>query len=61
MTDPLLAGAGRVPADGGPLAPGEPLVRVADLRIEFPVRGGARNADGSKPVVHAVDGVSFDL
>lgn len=54
------------PAPGGPLASGslptgEPLVRVEDLRVEFPVRGGARNPDGSRPVVHAVDGVSFDL
>jgi oligopeptide/dipeptide ABC transporter ATP-binding protein len=44
-----------------PPEPDGPLVRVEDLRVEFPVRGGKRLPDGSKPVVHAVDGVSFDV
>ncbi len=39
----------------------DPLVRVEDLRVEFPVRGARRLPDGSRPVVHAVDGVSFDV
>ncbi len=33
-------------------APGEPLLRVEDLHVEFPTEGGA---------VHAVNGVSFEL
>ena len=33
-------------------APGQPLLRVEDLRVEFPTEGG---------VVHAVNGVSFEV
>ncbi len=39
---------------------GGPILRVRDLVKHFPVRSGGR-VGGSSPVVHAVDGVSFDL
>lgn len=38
--------------DAGPPSAGEPLLRVRDLEIAFP---------GSRGVLHAVNGVSFDL
>lgn len=35
-----------------------PLLSVRDLKVHFPLR---RKVDGKRQVVHAVDGVSFDL
>ncbi|MEV7005055.1 ABC transporter ATP-binding protein [Streptosporangium sp. NPDC051022] len=37
----------------------EPLVQVRDLRVHFPLRRGTLT--GPRPVVRAVDGVSFDV
>ncbi len=59
-----LAGAGPTaalaldaPASGGA---GEPILRVEDLRVQFPVRG-AVGMRSSEKVVRAVDGVSFEV
>jgi oligopeptide/dipeptide ABC transporter ATP-binding protein len=43
----------------------EPLLRVEDLVVHFPVPGGlripGRSSAGAAEVVHAVDGVSFEI
>jgi oligopeptide transport system ATP-binding protein len=45
--------------DGGPATPAEPLVRVRDLAMHFPIYSGIlRRRSGS---IKAVDGVSFDI
>ena len=40
---------------------GDALVEVRDLVKHFPLRGGLGLGGGDRPVVHAVDGVSFDV
>jgi oligopeptide/dipeptide ABC transporter ATP-binding protein len=39
--------------------PGEPLLRVTDMKVHFPIRGGLLSR--TVGYVHAVDGVSFDI
>jgi peptide/nickel transport system ATP-binding protein len=39
----------------------EPILQVQDLKVHFPVRGGLASLTGERRVVHAVDGVSFDV
>jgi oligopeptide/dipeptide ABC transporter ATP-binding protein len=41
--------------------PETPLVRVENLTKHFPLRGGGLWQRGERPVVRAVDGVSFDI
>ncbi len=38
---------------------GEPLLRVTDMKVHFPIRGGLLSR--TVGYVHAVDGVSFDI
>ncbi len=42
------------------LPPGEPVLRVEDLSVHYPVRRGS-GVFGARGVVRAVDGVSFDV
>ncbi len=57
---PTGADPGSTDIAGAPGA-GDVLVRVDDLRVEFPARGARRLPDGTRPVVHAVDGVTFEV
>ena len=43
------------------VARGEVLLRATDVVKHFPVRGGSLRRRADRPVVHAVDGVSFEV
>ena len=45
--------------NNAPSSPNEPLLRVSDLKVHFPIRGGLFGRTAG--VVKAVDGVSFDI
>jgi len=49
----------RPPAGTAPAAPGEPLLVVKDLEVQFPIRKGILQR--VRDVVRAVDGVSFEV
>lgn len=52
---------GLLAADSVPPTSREPILRVEDLRVHFPVRAGLGSLRGPRRVVRAVDGVSFEV
>jgi peptide/nickel transport system ATP-binding protein len=56
-----LVGQGLPAPDLVPSSAWEPILRVEDLRVHFPVRAGLRSVGGPRRVVRAVDGVSFEV
>ncbi len=49
------------PGISAPTSAREPILRVEDLRVHFPVRAGLGSLGGPRRMVRAVDGVSFEV
>ena len=56
-----VVGPGLTTPGNAPPSDREPILRVEDLRVQFPVRAGLRTVGGPRRVVRAVDGVSFEI